>query len=136
MELPDTVPGLSKLRVWDIPQMTASYASVMTLVMLAMTIVYTNVMLAICHLNENGSACYFYFVDAGAVLAGRRGGVFMVEKMYSKKEVAELLGVTVRTIENYINAGLITGVRIGSRWRFPESEIERIQTEGIHKKST
>jgi excisionase family DNA binding protein len=125
MELPDTVPGLSKLRAWDIPQMTASYASVMTLVMLA-----------ICHLNENGSACYFYFVDADAVLAGRRGGVFMVEKMYSKKEVAELLGVTVRTIENYINAGLITGVRIGSRWRFPESEIERIQTEGIHRKST
>ena len=105
--------------------MTASYASVMTLVMLAMTIVYTNVMLAISIL----------WMQMQCLLDGEEV-FFMVEKMYSKKEVAELLGVTVRTIENYINAGLITGVRIGSRWRFPESEIARIQTEGIHRKST
>lgn len=57
----------------------------------------------------------------------------MVEKMFSKKEVAELLGVTTRTIDNYLSSGIIQGIQIGNRWRFPESEIERIQSEGIPK---
>ena len=64
----------------------------------------------------------------------QKGVMNMIEKFYSKKEVAELLGVTVRTIENYMKAGQISGIQVGNRWRFPESEVERIQKEGIRKK--
>jgi excisionase family DNA binding protein len=54
----------------------------------------------------------------------------MLEKMYSKKEVAELLGVTTRTIENLMNADKLPSVLIGNRRKFKESDIQRLMDEG------
>lgn len=54
----------------------------------------------------------------------------MLEKMYSKKEVAEILGVTTRTIENLMNADKLPSVLIGNRRKFKESDIQRLMDEG------
>ena len=53
----------------------------------------------------------------------------MLEKMYSKKEVAEILGVTTRTIENLMNADKLPSVLIGNRRKFKESDIQRLMDE-------
>ena len=58
----------------------------------------------------------------------------MLERMYSKKEVAELLGVTTRTIENFMNDGKLPSVLISNRRKFKESDIEKLMYEGTRTK--
>ena len=50
----------------------------------------------------------------------------MIDKMYSKKEVAEKLGFTTRTIENMMKSGVLKYVKIANRIRFKESDIIRL----------
>ena len=55
----------------------------------------------------------------------------MIEKSYTIKEVALLLGVKVRTIREWIKTGKIHAIKYGktkkSAWYILEHEIERIQ---------
>jgi excisionase family DNA binding protein len=44
--------------------------------------------------------------------------------MYNIKEVAELLSVTTKTIQNYIRADRIQGQKIGGRWYFTEEMLK------------
>ena len=44
-------------------------------------------------------------------------------KLYSVSEIAELLGVTERTVRNYIAQGLLRGKKIGAQWRFTEEDV-------------
>ena len=44
--------------------------------------------------------------------------------MYNIKEVAELLSVTTKTIQNYISADRIQGQKIGGRWYFTEEMLK------------
>ena len=56
----------------------------------------------------------------------------MMEKHYSLKKAAELLGVTTQTLRNWDNAGKIKTIRTpGNQRRIPESEIERLSYPGI-----
>ena len=56
--------------------------------------------------------------------------MFMIEKLYTVEEVAELASVTGRTIRNYLKSGRLVGRKIGGQWRFPESEVQRLLTGG------
>lgn len=55
----------------------------------------------------------------------------MVEKNYSIKEVAEVLGIKVRTVRDWLRRGIIKAKKYKNSpmWFIPESEIERIQSE-------
>ncbi len=49
-----------------------------------------------------------------------------VEKMYTVADVADITGMTSRTIRNYLKDGSLTGVKIGVQWRFTEDEISKL----------
>lgn len=55
---------------------------------------------------------------------------------YTGKEVAEMLGVTTRTIRNYLKEGKLKGTKFGGRWNFTQADIEHyIQQEEQQFKS-
>lgn len=49
-----------------------------------------------------------------------------MEKYYTVDEVAEMTGLTSRTIRTYISQGRLTGMRLGKQWRFTEADIARL----------
>jgi excisionase family DNA binding protein len=49
----------------------------------------------------------------------------MLEKFYSTKETAEILGVTARAVEKWRLEGKLRPVKAGKLCRYPESEIGR-----------
>lgn len=54
------------------------------------------------------------------------------EKLYTAEDVAEITGLTLRTIRNYIKSGKLTGRRIGVQWRFTAADIQALfDTPGI-----
>lgn len=46
------------------------------------------------------------------------------QEYYSSEELAEMLGITTRTIRNYLKNGKIKGYKIGGKWRFSKNNIE------------
>lgn len=46
------------------------------------------------------------------------------QKYYTGKEVAEMLGVTTRTIRNYLKEGKLKGTKFGGRWNFTQADID------------
>ncbi|WP_027883450.1 helix-turn-helix domain-containing protein [Meiothermus rufus] len=42
---------------------------------------------------------------------------------YSRKEVAELLGLHVNTIDKYVRLGVLPARKLGSRWLIPASAL-------------
>lgn len=46
------------------------------------------------------------------------------EKLYSVPEVAEMLGVTTRTITTYISKKKLQGQKIAKRWYFAEDNLK------------
>lgn len=55
----------------------------------------------------------------------------MIEKNYSIKQAAKLLGIQVRTVREWIKKGKISAKKYNScpMWFISEKEIERIQYE-------
>lgn len=51
------------------------------------------------------------------------------QKLYTVADVAELTGLTSRTIRNYLKDGTLRGRKIGVQWRFTEEDIERLFSE-------
>ena len=51
-------------------------------------------------------------------------------KLYTLKEVAQMLGVTYNTVWNLITAGKIKAVKVGRVLRVEQEEVERIMKEG------
>jgi predicted site-specific integrase-resolvase len=49
----------------------------------------------------------------------------MIEMMYSTKDTADLLSVTVRAIENWRLKGKLKPLKAGGRCRYTESELKR-----------
>ncbi len=45
-------------------------------------------------------------------------------KYYSVKEIAAALGVTVRTVYSYIDAGKLHCVKIGNLWKITEKDFD------------
>lgn len=48
------------------------------------------------------------------------------EKLYTVADVAEITGLTSRTIRNYLKDGTLRGQKIGVQWRFTEEEIKKL----------
>ena len=46
-------------------------------------------------------------------------------KLYTKKEVAEMLGVTERTVWNYIKVGRLQAVMIGGKWKVSDENLKK-----------
>lgn len=49
----------------------------------------------------------------------------MIERLITKREAANILGVSTRTIENYVYERKIPFLRIGGLTKFRESDLER-----------
>jgi len=47
----------------------------------------------------------------------------MSESYYSPEQVAEKLGMHVKTIQRYIRTGMLPATRIGNRWRVLEGDL-------------
>ncbi|CND88850.1 DNA binding domain%2C excisionase family [Mycobacterium tuberculosis] len=50
----------------------------------------------------------------------------MDDKMYSVEEVADLLGLHVRTVRRYIREGRLKAVRIGKQYRIGRGDLEEL----------
>ena len=48
------------------------------------------------------------------------------EKLYTAEDVAQITGLTLRTIRNYIKSGRLKGNRVGVQWRFTEADIQAL----------
>src|ERR1700679_1400953 len=48
----------------------------------------------------------------------------MAEHMYSAEDAAQLLGLQVRTVRNYVREGRLPGVRIGKQYRIARADLE------------
>ena len=48
---------------------------------------------------------------------------YFVEKLYTVSDVAQMTGLTERTIRNYIKDGKLQGKKVGVQWRFTEEDI-------------
>lgn len=48
----------------------------------------------------------------------------MERELYSVEQVADRLGLHVRTIRNYVRAGRLKAVRIGKQYRIPRDALE------------
>lgn len=55
------------------------------------------------------------------------------EKLLTRKDLCERWHVTLGTIHNIVNRGLITPVRLGRRVLFPMSEVMRAEADGLTK---
>lgn len=70
-------------------------------------------------------------IIAGAVLNGLRvyykdrsdGASSDAEELLTRDGAAQLLGITLPTLRDYTNRGLITGYRMGTRVRYKRKEI-------------
>jgi excisionase family DNA binding protein len=56
---------------------------------------------------------------------------FAINRPLSREELADLLGMSLRTIERYDQQGRIRTILIGNKKRVPPSEVARIIEEGI-----
>jgi excisionase family DNA binding protein len=48
----------------------------------------------------------------------------MTENMYSAEEAAQILGLQVRTVRNYVREGRLPGIRIGKQYRISRADLE------------
>ncbi len=48
----------------------------------------------------------------------------MAEQLYSADEAAQILGLQVRTVRNYVREGRLPGVRIGKQYRIARADLE------------
>ncbi|MGH2835089.1 MAG: helix-turn-helix domain-containing protein [Solirubrobacteraceae bacterium] len=55
----------------------------------------------------------------------------MTEHMYSAEEAAQVLGLQVRTVRNYVREGRLPGVRIGKQYRIARADLEAFTAGGV-----
>jgi excisionase family DNA binding protein len=55
----------------------------------------------------------------------------MAENMYSAEEAAQILGLQVRTVRNYVREGRLPGVRIGKQYRIARADLEAFTAGGF-----
>ncbi|MDY4307571.1 helix-turn-helix domain-containing protein [Enterococcus mundtii] len=46
-----------------------------------------------------------------------------MKNYYSVNEVAEILGVTTRSVRNYLREGKLQGIKVGGKWKFSEENL-------------
>jgi len=55
-------------------------------------------------------------------------------KIYTLKEVEDILKVSQRTLYNYINNGSLKATKIGKYWRVQHSDLQQFIEKGTNKK--
>lgn len=55
--------------------------------------------------------------------------------LYSVKEVAEMLGVTTRSVRNYLKSGALKGKRAGGQWRFSPEDVDAMMASAGREKA-
>ena len=55
----------------------------------------------------------------------------MADDLYSVEQVAELLGLHVRTVRNYVRDGRLKAVRIGKQYRISRANLEELTGGGV-----
>lgn len=50
----------------------------------------------------------------------------MIEQLYTKKEIAKLLGFSIRTIEKMMKSGELMPVKVSKSIRFRESDVKKL----------
>ena len=53
-------------------------------------------------------------------------------RMYKLTELETILGVTHRTLLNYVYDGKLKAIKIGQRWKVSEDEVRRFISEQEH----
>lgn len=48
------------------------------------------------------------------------------EKLYSVEDIAQMVGMTSRTIRNYLKDSKLKGVKVGGQWRFTQADIDAL----------
>lgn len=46
-------------------------------------------------------------------------------KLYSLEDVSQIVGLTHRTIWNYVKAGKLPAVKIGGKWKVSEENLKK-----------
>lgn len=49
-------------------------------------------------------------------------------KYYSREEVADILGITTRSVSNYLKSGELVGYKVGMYWKFKAEDIDAFVT--------
>jgi excisionase family DNA binding protein len=55
-------------------------------------------------------------------------------KLYTIKEITEILKVSQRTIYNYIKNGNLKAVKIGKYWRIKKEDLQRLLDFGTEQR--
>jgi excisionase family DNA binding protein len=54
----------------------------------------------------------------------------IIGKIFTPKEVAEKLTVSIKTVKDWLRSGKLKGVKVGRLWRVRESDLENFLKEG------
>lgn len=46
-------------------------------------------------------------------------------RVYNMEDVAEILGVTRRTVYNYVKSGRLSATKVGGRWQITETALKK-----------
>lgn len=49
-------------------------------------------------------------------------------RYYSREEVADILGITTRSVSNYVKNGELVGYKVGMYWKFKAEDIDAFVT--------
>jgi excisionase family DNA binding protein len=53
-----------------------------------------------------------------------------IPKLYTIKELAEIIKVTERTLHSYVKNGRLKGVKIGGKWKVTEANLHKFFNGG------
>ena len=53
------------------------------------------------------------------------------KEFYSIEDIANLFGISWRTIQRYIKNGRIKAIKVGRQWRIPLDELRKIKKQGL-----
>ena len=62
-----------------------------------------------------------------------RERAFIMEKLYTVEDIANMTSLTTRTIRNYLKDGILAGRKIGGQWRFTEEDIKMFMDSGNYQ---
>lgn len=66
-------------------------------------------------------------------MAANTPQVITEDKRYTRQQVCDRWAITLPTLNNYVNDGKITPIKLGRRVLFSESEILRAESAGVGK---
>lgn len=58
-----------------------------------------------------------------------------MQKLYTKQELADILNISIHTINSFVGKGLVKPIYIGGSVRFTQDEIDRLTTKGTEESS-